>query len=75
MHAALTETQLLLQLTLMLEYDSDDARRSAVRLTSLDAGVCRGDPARSQIRHVLFEILYWGPIYKISYDNLTIILR
>jgi len=29
MHAALTETQLLL-LTLMLEYDSDDARRSAV---------------------------------------------
>ena len=48
MYAALTETQLLL-LTLMLEYDSDDARCSTVRLTSLDAGVCRGDPARSQI--------------------------
>jgi len=30
MHAALTETQLLQLLTLMLEYDSDDARCSAV---------------------------------------------
>jgi len=30
MYAALTETQLLLQLTLMLEYDSDDARHSTV---------------------------------------------